>query len=231
MSEAGLDRFNRSTFSFLEELQANNNRDWFAANKDRYHRDVVAPALAFIDEMQPRLLGIAPSFLAVGKKNGGSLMRIYRDTRFSKDKTPYKTNVGIHFRHRRGKDVHAPGFYIHIAPDESFVGAGIWHPEPSTLGLLREAIDAHPRNWLKARDDRQFQGMFRLIGDSLKQPPRGYRPEHPLIDDLKRKDFIGVHGISRRTVLRKGFVDDVERVFLASRPFMRFLCQALDLDW
>jgi len=81
MSEPGLHQFDRSMFTFLEELQANNDRDWFKANKDRYHRDVVVPALAFIDEMQPRLLGIAPSFLAVGKKSGGSLMRIYRDTR------------------------------------------------------------------------------------------------------------------------------------------------------
>jgi uncharacterized protein (TIGR02453 family) len=101
--------FSPELFSFLAELRANNNRDWFAANKDRYEEDLLEPALAFIAAFAPRLEKISPHFRAEARPSGGSLFRIYRDTRFSKDKSPYKTNVGIHFRHEQAKDAYAPG--------------------------------------------------------------------------------------------------------------------------
>ncbi|MDH5215569.1 MAG: TIGR02453 family protein, partial [Gammaproteobacteria bacterium] len=134
--------FKPETLEFLRELAANNNREWFAENKKRYEEQVLDVALNFIQSMHDPLRKIAPHFTAVPKRVGGSLMRVYRDTRFSKDKIPYKTNIGIQFRHGKAKDVHAPGFYLHIHPDEVFLGAGIWRPESSALAALRDRIDA-----------------------------------------------------------------------------------------
>ena len=122
--------FRPELFAFLEELKANNDREWFAANRDRYEEELLEPAMDFIAAFAPKLEKISPNFRADPRPSGGSLFRIYRDTRFSKDKTPYKTNVGIHFRHELARDAHAPGFYLHIGPGEAFAGAGIWHPAP-----------------------------------------------------------------------------------------------------
>src|SRR3990167_4561282 len=121
--------FDSACLDFLGELAANNDKIWFEANKPRYESLVREPALAFIAAMAPHLAQFAPQFRADPRKMGGSLMRVFRDTRFSRDKTPYKTNIGIQFRHTLGKDVHAPGFYVHVALDECFFGAGCWHPE------------------------------------------------------------------------------------------------------
>ena len=109
-------RFHAETIAFLEELSANNNRDWFNENKRRYEEKVLDAALRFIQSMQDPLAEIAPHFVAMPTRVGGSLMRVYRDTRFSRNKTPYKTNIGIQFRHERAKDVHSPGYYLHIEP-------------------------------------------------------------------------------------------------------------------
>ena len=106
--------FPPGTLRFLRELERNNDREWFAVNKPRYEALVREPALDFIATMGPKLLSISDHFVALPKKTGGSLMRVYRDTRFGKDKTPYKTNIGIQFRHEVAKDIHAPGYYLHI---------------------------------------------------------------------------------------------------------------------
>lgn len=141
---------------FLAELDRNNNRPWFQANKDRYERSVREPALAFIEAMAPRLERISPCIYADPSPHGGSLMRIYRDTRFSNDKRPYKTNVGIQFRHERGRDVHAPGFYVHIDPKEFFLACGMWKPDAGALSAVRQRISEKPEEWIKARDARSF---------------------------------------------------------------------------
>jgi uncharacterized protein (TIGR02453 family) len=112
-------------FEFFRELKANNSKEWFAENKTRYEQQVREPLLAFIADFGLRLPAISPHYVADPRKSGGSLFRIYRDVRFSKDKTPYKTGAGIQFRHERGKDAHAPGFYLHLEPDGCFFGAGI----------------------------------------------------------------------------------------------------------
>src|ERR687888_1974338 len=142
--------FGPGLFSFLADLRANNNREWFAANKDRYEEHLLEPALDFIEAFAPRLEKISPHFRADPRPSGGSLFRIYRDTRFSKDKTPYKTNVGIHFRHERAKDANAPGYYLHIGPGEVFAGGGIWHPDTEAATRIREAIAADPTRWRRA---------------------------------------------------------------------------------
>ena len=119
-------------FRFLSDLEENNNRDWFEENRDRFEGDLREPLLGFIEDFSEHLEKISPHFVADPRKSGGSLFRIFRDVRFSKDKTAYKTNAGIHFRHERAKDAYAPGFYLHLDPKESFVGVGIWHPDAPT---------------------------------------------------------------------------------------------------
>ena len=219
--------FDASIFQFLEELTDNNNRPWFQANKARYENEVLVPSLAFIRAFAPRLKKISPYFVASDQRIGGSLMRVYRDTRFARDKTPYKTNVGIQFRHEFGKDVHAPGYYVHIASGECFLAIGVWRPDPDSLASVRQAIVEHPDRWKRAKNDRKFRARFQLDGDSLKTPPRGFPAEHPLIEDLKRTDFIGLEELTEQDVLKPKFIDAVAASFAASRPFMRFLCEAL----
>jgi len=220
------EKFQPTLFEFLEQLADNNNRPWFQENKWRYEAEVLEPAMGFIHAFQPRLKRISSYFVASDRRIGGSLMRVYRDTRFAKDGEPYKTNVGIQFRHEQGRDVHAPGFYVHIAPGECFLAVGLWRPQAEPLGKVRQAIVASPDDWRRARDKRFLQ-RFALDGDSLKRPPRGFPADHPWIEDLKRTDFIGVEELTERDVLGPKFLDRVAASFTASRPFMRFLCAAL----
>ena len=149
MSRSKFSGFGADTLKFLRQLANNNNRDWFTENKTRYEQSVVDPAFKFISRMGDELQSISSHFEAISRKQGGSLMRVYRDTRFSKDKTPYKTNIGIQFRHEVGKDVHAPGYYVHIEPGNIFVGVGMWHPESGALRAIRERIAGKPDDWKK----------------------------------------------------------------------------------
>lgn len=221
------DHFGVEAIQFLVELDANNNKAWWAANKARYEQHVRGPALAFIAGMSARLPAISPHFSAIPKKVGGSMMRPYRDTRFSADKTPYKTNVGIQFRHRAGKDVHAPGWYVHLSADETFVGVGMWHPDGPSLRGVRARIDAEQALWLSIRDDATFQKSWALEGASLIRAPRGYDPGHPLIEDLRRKDFIAVAHLDLDEVFDAGFVDTTVARFETATAFMRFLTEAV----
>lgn len=222
--------FTRKTFKFLRDLEKNNNRDWFEANKHHYEEFVREPALTYIEAMAPHLKKISPHFIASPKKVGGSLMRVYRDVRFSKDKTPYKTNIGIQFRHAAGKDVHAPGFYLHIESSEVFVAGGIWHPDSATLGNVRLHMDENQSEWKKLSKNLTAKG-YELQGDSLKKAPRGYDPEHALIDDLKRKDFIAVQNLKSATVTEKDFVKQSAALFASTKSLIRFICESNDLDF
>lgn len=221
--------FTKGTFDFLSALAANNKREWFDAHKQDYEVMVRTPALNFISDIAAELSMIAPRFRALPKKVGGSLMRVYRDTRFGKDKRPFKTNIGIQFRHEMGKDVHAPGYYLHIEPGDCFVGAGIWRPDAGTLGRIRDSIVENGDAWLAARDDKTFNRKFSLAGDALTNSPRGYAKDHPLAQDLKRKDFIAIAGLNDRLALSKNFYPEVVERLREATPFMRYLCKALDL--
>ena len=223
--------FSKATLAFLDELAANNNRTWFDENKPRYEALVREPALDFIEAMGPILERFAPHFRADPRKMGGSLMRVYRDTRFARDKTPYKTNIGIQFRHELGKDVHAPGFYVHISTAECFLAVGCWHPEADALGRIRDLIAQKPEKWFSARDHKKFVAHWMLSGDSLSRPPRGYAADHPAIEDLKRKDFIGIAPLSLDDVSGSGLVKLAGEQFAASVPFMKFLCDALAVQY
>ena len=114
--------FGPELFDFLRELRENNDRDWFQANKERYEHDVKEPLLGFISDFGPRIAKISPHIRADPRPTGGSLFRIYRDVRFSKNKAPYKVHAAAQFRHKRGKDVHAPGYYLHLEPGQVFAG-------------------------------------------------------------------------------------------------------------
>jgi uncharacterized protein (TIGR02453 family) len=223
--------FGPELFSFLADLRANNDREWFAANRDRYEEHLLEPAVAFIDSFAPRLEKISPHFRADARPSGGSLFRIYRDTRFSKDKSPYKTNVGIHFRHERAKDARAPGYYLHIGPDEVFAGGGIWHPDTDAATRIREAIVADPERWRRATRTGAFVKRLELGGDSLKRVPAWADAEHPFADDLKRKDFFGWATLSEDDVVAPAFLDEYARICKAAAPLMQFLCDALDVQY
>lgn len=223
--------FSTSAFSFLAELAANNRRDWFKQNRQRYEDLVRTPALAFIEDMGPRLAEISPHFLADTRKSGGSLMRVFRDTRFSKDKTPYKTNIGIQFRHEMGRDVHAPGFYVHIHPDEVFIAVGIWHPSVSELTKIRTEIRRYPSRWLEARDDAAFVQSFELSGERLIRMPRGFEETHPMAVDLRRKDYIGICHMLPESVVESDFVEFTAARFADGGSLMSFLCKALGLAY
>ena len=215
---------------FLGQLAKNNNRQWFQKNKDRYESEVREPLLKFIEAFEPRLEKISPHFVADARRTGGSLFRIYRDTRFSHDKRPYKTHAGVQFRHERAKDVHAPGFYLHIEPKQAFIGVGIWHPDSDTLKLLRDAIVENPAKWKRAKSAKSFTAEFELAGDSLKRAPKGYDPDHPLIEDLRRKDFIAVTKLKEKDLVAPGFLDSFTKTCTAAKPFMRFLAEACGLE-
>lgn len=231
MSPAAANPFRPALFAYLRDLAKNNDRDWFNAHKDRYEEHLKDPALTFISDFALRLAAISPHFNAIPKAVGGSLFRIYRDTRFSHDKTPYKTHVGIQFRHKQAKDVHAPGFYLHIEPGASMIGVGIWHPDGPSLTRIRESIDTDPKAWLAARDDKTFRRQLSLGGESLKRPPRGFAADHPLVEDLKRKDFVAYAEFSDDEVLAKGFPGAFATRCAAAAPFVRWLCRAVDVPF
>lgn len=221
--------FTQGTFDFLDALAANNRREWFDVHKSDYEATVRTPALSFIGDIATDLERISPHFLALPRKAGGALMRVNRDIRFGADKRPFKTNIGIQFRHEVGKDVHAPGFYLHIEPKACFIGVGLWRPDAQSLGKIRDAIVERGDDWLAARDDVAFSRAFALEGDSLTNAPRGYAKDHPLLTDLKRKDFIALSPITDATVRSKHLYPKVIESYARSVPFMRFLCQALEL--
>lgn len=223
--------FTKHTFKFLSALAGNNNRGWFAAHRQEYEDVVRTPALDFISDISLEMPSISRHFLAQPKKVGGSLMRIYRDTRFSSDKTPYKTNIGIQFRHEAGKDIHAPGYYFHIEPRECFLGVGLWHPDAVALYKIRTAIVEKDAAWLAARDDKSFGKHFSPEGDSLVNAPRGFARDHPLLEDLKRKDFICLASLSETAVTSKNLRPQVAEKFRQAAPYMRFLCNALELQF
>lgn len=214
---------------FFADLSANNSRPWFNDNKARYYESVVNPISEFIVCMAPRLARISPHYVADPRPHGGSMFRIHRDTRFSKDKTPYKTHAGVQFRHARGKDAHAPGFYVHLAADGLFFGGGIWLPPNPQLARIRDFIVDNARSWSRIANARSVQQAGGIQGDALQRPPRGYEASHPHIADLKRKSFYVMIEAPAADALKPGFIDQVTEAFRCAAPLNRFVCDALDL--
>lgn len=223
-------RFTPHLFDFLRELKANNNREWFEANKQRYTEDVRDPFLAFIAAFRPRLQNICPRHVADPKPMGGSMFRIYRDTRFSKNKEPYKTTASAFFWHEAGKH-ETPGFYLHLAPDQCFVGMGLYQPDPKTRIKVTEAIAAQAEQWQAIKGAKEFKKQFEFAGDSLQRVPKPYAADHPLAEDLKRKDFIVVANLTEKQVTAKDFLDRFETLCATGAPLVAFLSRAVGLPW
>lgn len=221
--------FSTACFDFLSELKANNSRDWFQAHKKRYEADVRGPFQRLLTDLQPALAKVSSQFVASPKTVGGSLFRIHRDTRFSKDKTPYKTHAGaLIFHQDRSKP--APCFYLHIDPEGCFFGAGIYHPPAPALRAIRDFLVDNPNAWGKAKDSVLGVGLA-FGGDSLTRPPRGYAADHPLIDDLKRKDFVVSKPLDQDMATSAALPDWFIQRAAEAAPLVDYLCAALDLPF
>ena len=224
--------FTPELYRFFDELIANNNRLWFNANKERYIEWVRDPMSSFIAAMQEPLSRISAHIVADPRPVGGSMFRIYRDTRFSKDKTPYKSHAASHFRHTVGRDVHGPGFYFHLGPDKNEVGGGIWRPETAVARQIRQRIVDHPRQWETIVGDEAFVARFGgLQGEQLKRVPREYDPDHHFGDDLRRKDFVVSVSLTRKNITGNGLVEEMSTIFAAMSPLMGFIAKAIGLPW
>jgi uncharacterized protein (TIGR02453 family) len=220
--------FSNKTYEFLAGLIHNNERPWFEAHKSDYEKYIVEPAMALITDLDPIVKAVSPHYRGVPKKIGGSLMRIYRDTRFARDKTPYKTNIGIQLRHEAAGDVHAPGFYIHLSLEETFVGVGTWHPEPDDLKAIRQRIAAKSREYSSALESAAAAGM-KPVGESVKRMPTDFDAAHPLADEIKRKDFLVSTDLSPDLYMGPELVKTLESKFQAAAPFIKFVCAALNV--
>ena len=230
-TKASRDTFGPELFAFLADLRANNDREWFAANKHRYEEHLLEPALDFIDEFAPQLEKISPHFRADPRPSGGSLFRIYRDTRFSKDKTPYKTNVGIHFRHERAKDAHAPGLLPAPRP-----GRGVRRRRD--LASRTRSGDADPRGDRRRPRALAARDAHRRVREAARARRRlaQARPAGPTRTTRSRTTCSGRTSSAGRAsseadVVAPGFVDEYARICRAAAPLMHFLCDALDVPF
>ncbi len=217
--------FRPELFQFLRQLKKHNNREWFARNKHRFEAEIREPALLFIGSFAAPLSRITQFLVADTRTSGGSLFRIYRDIRFSHDKRPFKTHVGIQFCHADAKDAHAPCFYLHLEPENCFAAAGVWHPETRDVTKIRTAIVSRPKEWEKVRR------KVELEGESLMRPPRGYDPEHPFIEDIKHKDFVASLAFTEKQVCKSSFMRDFTDACRSMSPLVEFTTRALGFKY
>lgn len=213
------------TLKFIKDVAENNDRDWFAANKDRYEA-AREDVLSFIEELIPLLAATDPAFSidTLAKK---CLMRIYRDVRFSKNKDPYKNNFGISFN-VKSNGVPSPEYYLHLQPGKSFFGVGFWMPEAPILKKIREEIDYNTTEFLEIIDTEAFTSTFSLSKeDTLKNAPKGYDIDHPQINWLKLKSYIAIYPLTDKDILTAGINDKLKKAFEGIQPFVRFLRNAV----
>lgn len=216
----------QKNLAFIQELAENNNRDWFNANKADYEvnrEQVIAFAEALLARMNEHDVLETPS----GKK---SLFRIYRDVRFSKDKSPYKTHWSGSFK--RASKYRRGGYYFHIEPgNQSFIAGGFWAPNKEDLARIREEIALAPDELREIIQNKEFVNAFgSLQGEQLKTAPKGYEKDHPAIDLLRYKQFIVVKPFSDEEVLRPDFVEQVNGIFQKMRPFLDYMSDVLTTD-
>jgi len=210
-------------FRFFRSLARNNDRAWFEQNKQRYIDVVRDPLCGFVEAVGPKLRAISPAVVADPRPVGGSVFRIYRDTRFSKDKRPYKTAAGLVFR-MGPKGSGAPTFYLQLSPGDVFAGIGVWHPPAEQLLAIREAIASNPTAWKRAA-----RGGLR--GEpALKRVPRGFDPDHPHADDLRRKSFSIASAFTEEQACAGDFMARFVRACRSGMPLARFLAEATGFD-
>ena len=205
--------FGPGLIRFLRDLEAHNNRDWFLANKERYEEEVREPALAFIHAMAPRLTQVSRHLVASEKKVGGSLMRIYKDTRFSKDKTPYQPHFAGSFS-RLGKELRG-GYYLRVRPGESFLAGGFWSPNSADLFRIRKEFELDDGPIRKILDHKNFTLTFgsKLEGEELKTAPRGFDKMDPNMDLIRKKGFVAVRRFTNKEVLADDFLEVIDESF------------------
>ncbi|HYM75870.1 MAG TPA: DUF2461 domain-containing protein [Candidatus Dormibacteraeota bacterium] len=215
--------FTPDLFRFLTRLKRNNNRDWFQAHKEEFETVAREPAVRFITDFAQPLYEITPYLVADPRSTRGSLFRIYRDTRFSHDKKPYKTHIAMRFSHR-GKDVHSPGFYLHLQPGESFAACGLWHPEPPTLLKVRNAIVERANEWRPIRKLLSWDDASKLS-----RAPRGFPCDHEFVEDLKLKDLGASVEFTDAQVCSPKFMATFATACRKMSPLAKFLGSALGL--
>lgn len=210
---------------FLKALSKNNDRGWFEKNKGDYLQAKEEFEL-FVGKVLEELIKFNPSLAGLNPKK--LPFRIYRDVRFSKDKRPYKTNMGAGFS-PNGKLVQEPGFYLHIQPGGSFVAGGIYMPDPANLGKIRQEIDYNGEKLEKILRDKKFKKWFKGFSDfdKLKNMPKGYTKDHPRIEWLKHKTFIVSHAFIDAEVKDKKFLKQITEASRAMKPLNEFLKDAI----
>jgi uncharacterized protein (TIGR02453 family) len=220
-----LPRFTPRTLTFLRGLAKNNDRAWFAAHKDAYERDVRAPMVALVERLAPELRAFAPDLAASPR---GSLYRIYRDTRFSADKSPFKTQVGAIFPHRDLPRHQGAGLYLEIGPAGVMIAGGIYMPQATELHALREHL---ANNAVRFRALVESPGFSRaagpVTGDSLQRVPRGYPPDHPAAEYLKLKQFLFGRSFPAAFAVDPKFYRQVVKLFERMAPVIHFLNEPL----
>jgi uncharacterized protein (TIGR02453 family) len=223
--------FSPATFRFFRAIERNNNRDWFHAHKDDYDRHVREPFLALISDLATPLAKISPHYRADPRKVGGSLYRMHRDTRYAHDKTPYKTWAGARLFHERRNEIQAPAFYLHLQPGDCFAGGGLWHPEPDAIKRIRTFLDDNPAAWKTATRSKTFTSHFTFWGESLVRPPRGFAPDHELIEDLRRKNFAAGENFSEELACSDELLPFVVATCKRIAPMVDYLCAAQELEF
>jgi len=212
-------------FTFLKDLKKNNNRDWFQENKERYQDSYAC----FLDLAQYIINELGKSDRAISLLQPKEcVFRIYRDIRFSHDKTPYKTHFGAYFA-PGGKASANPGYYLHLSPGgESFMGGGLYRPSGEMLAKVRQEIDYNSAELKKIVSVKSFKNVFGEIqGDTLSRPPKGYAADHPQINLLKLKDFLVLSNLKDSEVRNKNFVKEAVKRFAIMRPFIEYLSVAI----
>jgi uncharacterized protein (TIGR02453 family) len=224
--------FSPASLTFLRGLNRNNRKDWFEAHRDAYERDVREPLRGLVDELDVRFATFAPEIVGDRKR---SIFRIYRDIRFSKDKSPYKTHVAAWFFHRSatkavGKDAHdgGAGFYFHLEPGQSLVAGGLWMPERTLLRRVRDAIVDDPAAFERTMSSPAFRRRFRGLTREamLTRPPRGYPADHPAQEWLRFQSFTTSHRLSDAEALSKRLPDRLVKDYETMLPLVRWLNRA-----
>jgi uncharacterized protein (TIGR02453 family) len=216
--------FPKEGISFLRRLKKNNNREWFAKHKPEYEDYVKLPMQSLIATLREPMARMAPEFDVHPKR---SMFRIYRDTRFSKNKLPYKTHVAAVFHHR-GNWQGSAGYYFHIEPGEVFLGGGIYMPDSGQLKKIRAAIANRADEFSSIVDNKSFKRKFGgLEGEKLKRNPLGYSADHPMIEWLKYKQFFTGVEWEEKSCYTPKVVDNIVQVYKDLLPLIRFLNEAL----
>jgi uncharacterized protein (TIGR02453 family) len=208
------------TFDFLKKLTKNNNREWFNENKNLY-TESQENVIAFLEDLIIEMSGFDKELSKIDAKK--ALFRIYRDTRFSKDKIPYKTNFGASLG--MGKGSQKGGYYLHMEPGKTFLAGGIYMPESSTLKEVRKEISLYGDDFVKILDNKEFKKYFPELdqNDKLKKIPQGFEKEDPMGDYLKLKSFIVVYNMKDEEVLDKNATKNLAKIFKLMKPFNDFL--------